>query len=67
MFEQVNNPDHYNLHPSGIECIDVTRHMNFCLGNALKYIWRCEYKGNKEQDLRKAIWYINKELENDNR
>ena len=39
--DNINHPQHYQ-HPSGIECIDITEHMNFCLGNAIKYIWRCE-------------------------
>lgn len=58
----VNNPPHYNAHPSGIECIQVTEHMNFNLGNAMKYIWRSDHKGASEQDLLKAIWYIEREI-----
>lgn len=62
--DAVNQPDHYTKHPSGIECIEVTKHFNFCLGNAIKYIWRAGLKeGNsKEQDLRKAIKYLEFEL-----
>jgi len=59
----VNHPAHYNNHPSGVECIDVTQHMNFCLGNAIKYIWRADLKGNAIEDLKKAVWYVNKEIE----
>jgi hypothetical protein len=40
MTDMVNHPEHYTVHPSGIETIQVTRHMNFNLGNAMKYIWR---------------------------
>ena len=58
------NPSHYKSHPSGIECINITRHMNFCLGNAIKYIWRAGLKDDKTQDLEKAIWYLQKEIEN---
>lgn len=58
------NPKHYKSHPSGIECIEITKHMNFCLGNAIKYIWRAGLKDDKKQDLEKAIWYLKKELEN---
>ena len=61
------NPSHYKSHPSGIECIDITKHMNFCLGNAIKYIWRAGLKDAKRQDLEKAIWYLQKELENEKR
>ena len=56
------NPDHYRKHPSGIECIQITEHMNFCLGNAIKYIFRCDHKGGIE-DLRKSVWYIQREIE----
>ena len=61
-YNAVNHPKHYTTHPRGIECIEVTEHMNFCLGNAIKYIWRAGEKGNKEVDLRKAIWYIEREI-----
>lgn len=60
--DPVNHPRHYNSHPSGIECIQITRHMNFCLGNAIKYIWRAGEKGNVVEDLEKAVWYINAEI-----
>ena len=57
------NPKHYTSHPSGIECIEVTQHMNFNLGNAVKYIWRNGLKDGEPSldDLDKAIWYLNKE------
>lgn len=58
---EVNHPEHYNSHPSGVECIDVVEHMTFNLGNAVKYIWRADLKGNTVQDLDKAIWYIQRE------
>lgn len=60
--EQVNHPEHYNKHPSGVECIDIIEHMSFNLGNAIKYIWRADLKGQPTQDLEKAIWYITREL-----
>ena len=67
----VNHPKHYNSDPSGIECIEVVKHRDFCIGNAIKYLWRAGLKEeegltNKEkqiEDLQKAIWYINKEIE----
>lgn len=58
----VNHPKHYTSHPSGVECIQVTEHMGFNLGNAMKYIWRADEKGNAVEDLRKAVWYINREI-----
>jgi len=59
----VNHPPHYTSHPSGVECIDVVQHMNFCLGNAMKYIWRAGLKQDAIEDLQKAKWYIEKEIE----
>lgn len=64
MSNQVDHPKHYN-HIKGIECITVAEQLNFNLGNALKYIWRCEEKGNKIQDLKKALWYIEREIQNE--
>lgn len=61
--DPVANPRHYTSHPSGIECIQVTEHMGFCLGNAVKYIWRADLKADAIEDLRKAKWYIERELE----
>ena len=60
---EVEHPKHYNLHPSGIECLDVVEHMNFCLGNAMKYIWRADHKENDIVDLKKAIFYLEREIE----
>lgn len=60
--DNVNHPKHYTEHPSGVECIQITEHMNFCLGNAMKYIWRASLK-NGTEDLRKASWYINREIQ----
>ena len=61
MSDPVNHPAHYTEHPSGVECIDITEHMNFCLGNAVKYIWRADLK-NGIEDLEKAAWYIAREI-----
>ena len=74
--DNVNHPKHYTSHPSGIECIEITRHYCFDVGNAIKYLWRAglkkemglEDKQKEIEDLKKAIWYINdriKQLEND--
>ena len=59
----VNQPKHYTEHPSGIECIQVTEHMGFNLGNAIKYIWRCDLKLDAIEDLKKAKWYIDREID----
>ena len=65
MTDNVNHPPHYTSGDAKcshcnepIECIDVVKHLDFALGNAMKYIWRCEYKKNKIEDLEKAIFYI---------
>lgn len=60
--DMVNHPPHYNNHPSGVECIQVTRWMNFNLGNAVKYLWRAGEKGSTIEDLEKSIWYIKDEI-----
>jgi hypothetical protein len=59
------NPQHYKSHPSGVECITITAHMGFCLGNSIKYIWRADLKHDDGglTDLKKALWYLNKEIE----
>ena len=62
--DPVNSPSHYTADPSGIECIEITRHRNFNIGNAIKYIWRAGLKDSDKdiQDLRKAIWYLQDEI-----
>jgi hypothetical protein len=68
--DNVNHPQHYCKHPSGVECIEITEHYDFCVGNAIKYLWRAGLKSDsgmtdKEkqiEDLRKAIWYIEREI-----
>lgn len=63
LYDVINHPKHYTNHPSKIECIQVTEHMNFCLGNAVKYIWRADLKADAIEDLKKAAWYIQREIE----
>ena len=60
--ETVNHPEHYN---QGIEAIDIIEswNLNFSLGNAIKYILRAPYKGSKKEDIQKAIWYLERELQ----
>ncbi len=64
MGDSVDHPPHYNNHPSGIECIDIVRHMNFNLGNVVKYLWRAGLKDAAPtiEDLKKAAWYLNDEI-----
>lgn len=61
--DMVAHPPHYTGHPSGVECIQITEHMSFNLGNALKYIWRADLKGSAIEDLKKAAWYLQREIE----
>lgn len=68
--DQVNHPKHYTSDPSGIECIDITRHRNFNIGNAIKYLWGAGLKEDKDrklidkqvEDLNKAVWYLVDEI-----
>jgi hypothetical protein len=68
--DNVNHPKHYTSDPSGIECIDITRHRNFNVGNAIKYLWRAGLKIDSDkssinkqiEDLEKAVWYIVDEI-----
>jgi len=61
--DAVNHPNHY--HPDTVEAIEVIEawNLSFNLGNVIKYIARCEHKENKEQDLKKALFYLQRELE----
>lgn len=62
--ETVNHPPHYNAHPSGVECIDIVEHMTFNAGNAVKYIWRADFKHDDPiEDLKKAAWYVAREIQ----
>ena len=60
--DPVTHPAHYTSHPSGVECLTITRWMGFNLGNAVKYIWRADMKGAAIEDLRKAAFYIADEI-----
>lgn len=56
--DMVNHPPHYApMEGIDFDCIDVTRHMSFDVGNAVKYMWRADRKNGRE-DLEKAQWYI---------
>lgn len=70
--KQVVKPSHYTSHPSGVEAITIAEHYNFCIGNAIKYLWRAGLKGDSSltakqkeiQDLEKAMWYIQRQILN---
>lgn len=59
----VHHPRHYNVHPSGVECIDVVEWLGFNRGNAVKYLWRKDDKGKHTEDTQKALWYTTREIE----
>lgn len=68
--DMVNHPKHYNSHPSGVECITITRWYNNNIGNAIKYLWRnglkeeegMDLKTKAIEDLQKAVFYIQDEI-----
>ncbi len=60
--DPVNHPKHYTGHPSGVECIQIAEHFGYCLGNVIKYIWRAGQKGDALEDLRKARFYLDREI-----
>ena len=60
--DNINHPSHYTSHPSGVECITITEWMNFNRGNAVKYIWRADDKGETLENLKKARWYLDREI-----
>lgn len=62
--DKVNHPPHYTSHPSGVECIEISQHYNFCIGNVIKYLWRADQKGSPIEDLKKARWYLDREIAN---
>jgi uncharacterized protein (DUF983 family) len=68
MSDNINHPAHYTgvlVRGSEVECIEVIEalHLNYHVGNAFKYLWRHERKGASLEDLRKAIWYLSREIE----
>lgn len=67
--DPVNHPIHYTNGDykcthcgSPIECIDITSHCSFTIGSAIKYLWRFKHK-NGIEDLQKAVWYIQHEID----
>lgn len=63
MSDPVRQPAHYTNHPSGITCIQVVEDMSLCCGSAVQYIWRHRDKGQPIQDLEKAVWYLEREID----
>lgn len=67
MSDNVNHPRHYTSHPSKVEAIEICEHLDFCLGNAVKYLFRVGLKDDAKQDLKKAAWYLDRALKLKNR
>jgi hypothetical protein len=55
-------PSHYKAHPSGVECYEIAESWSFHCGCALRYLWRVDGKGDPVENLRKAVWHIEKEI-----
>lgn len=62
MNDNVNHPAHYEQN-GPFACIELTEHYDFCMGNAIKYVWRHNDKGHPIEDLNKALWYIEREMQ----
>jgi hypothetical protein len=64
MSEAVNHPKHYGGKDNPLEVINIINHykLNFELGNLIKYVLRADNKGNRKQDLQKALWYLKYEI-----
>lgn len=62
MTDTIDHPAHYNDRNIGYECIDITQRQNFCVGNAIKYLWRYQAKGKPLEDLEKARWYARRAM-----
>lgn len=60
----VNHPAHYTDDTKPCECIEVTQYHSFCVGNAIKYVWRYRLKGHPLEDLQKAEWYLKRAIDN---
>lgn len=60
---EVDHPTHYNMHPSGIETIDLIEHLSLNVGTAMKYLMRADHKGKYGQDLDKSRWYLRREID----
>ena len=63
--DPVNSPNHYTRSHPGMECIELTADTSFCLGNAIKYLWRYHGKGRPVEDLEKARWYLCRVIDHD--
>lgn len=60
MKDTIDHPDHYTGRDIGYECIELAQYQTFCVGNAIKYLWRYQDKGKPLEDLKKARWYARK-------
>lgn len=63
MSDNVNHPQHYTGHASGVECIEITENMPFAIGNSCKYVFRRNDKWDTTEDLAKARWYAQRHID----
>jgi hypothetical protein len=63
MSDIINHPPHYTQHPSGVECIDIIEWLPYNIGAAIKYLWRTGKKNDAIEDLKKARWHIEREIQ----
>jgi len=63
MSETINHPQHYNQHPSNVECLTIIRWFPYNIGAVIKHLWRAGLKGDRLQDLEKALVYLQDEIE----
>lgn len=63
--DNINHPAHYTDNTKPCECIEVAQYHSFCVGNAIKYVWRHRLKGHPLEDLQKAEWYLQRAIDND--
>ena len=63
MNDPINKPNHYNWHPTGVQCVEISEHFDANISKAIDYLWRYKHKGNPIEDLQKAAWFIQREID----
>jgi len=61
--DPVNHPPHYTQHSSSVECYEISQHLSAAVAQAFQYIWRAEDKGNAAEDYKKAVWWLEREIQ----
>lgn len=63
MNDLINKPNHYNWHPSKVQCVAISEHFDANISKAIDYLWRYKHKGTPIEDLKKAAWFIQREID----